>query len=56
MGKRGNIYKPFFICLVCIINNANVQLQAIKHMDEYGYNNNHAMPALLTGNTDDSKN
>lgn len=35
-----------------IINNANVQLQAIKHMDEYGYKGDHAMPALLTGNTE----
>lgn len=35
-----------------IINNANVQLQAIKHMDEYGYKGEHAMPALLTGRTD----
>lgn len=34
-----------------IINNANVQLQAIKHMDEYGYEGGHTMPALLTGDT-----
>lgn len=39
-----------------IINNANVQLQAIKHMDEYGYTKNHSMPALLTGNVDDKVN
>lgn len=32
-----------------IINNANVQLQALKHMDEYGYNGNHNMPRLLIG-------
>lgn len=38
-----------------IINNANVQLQAIKHMDEYGYEKNHSMPALLTGNVDDEE-
>ena len=37
-----------------IINNANVQLQAIKHMDEYGYTGKHTMPALLTGSTDSS--
>lgn len=35
-----------------VINNANVQLQALKHMDEYGYKGNHSMPALLTGGTD----
>ncbi len=35
-----------------IINNANVQLQAIKHMDEYGYKGEHAMPPLLTGRTE----
>lgn len=39
-----------------IIKNANVQLQAIRHMDEYGYAKNHAMPALLTGNADDEEN
>lgn len=35
-----------------IISNANVQLQALKHMDEYGYNGSRSMPALLTGKSD----
>lgn len=35
-----------------IINNAQVQLQALKHMDEYGYNGDRSMPALLIGKSD----
>lgn len=32
-----------------IIDNANVQLQAMKHMDEYGYNQGkkHTIPEML---------
>lgn len=35
-----------------IISNANVQLQALRHMDEYGYKGERSMPALLTGKSD----
>lgn len=35
-----------------VISNANTQLQALKHMDEYGYKGNRSMPALLAGGTD----
>lgn len=38
-----------------IINNANVQLSAIKHMDEYGYPGQHPLPELLTGPEPDGK-
>ncbi len=34
-----------------IINNAQLQLNAIKHMDEYGYTGEKSMPALITGNS-----
>lgn len=32
-----------------IIDNANILLQAQKHADEYGYNQNKTMPELITG-------
>lgn len=32
-----------------IISNANIQLQALKHADEYGYKGERRMPALLAG-------
>jgi len=38
-----------------IINNANIQLQAIKHADEYGYKGERTMPALLTGGGSDGQ-
>lgn len=38
-----------------IINNANIQLQALKHADEYGYKGERTMPALLTGGTNGGK-
>ena len=39
-----------------IINNANIQLHAIKHMDEYDYTGKRTMPALLTGSTNGATN
>lgn len=33
-----------------IINNAQVQIQALKHMDEYGYEGKRKMPTMLTEN------
>lgn len=38
-----------------IISNANTQLQALKHADEYGYKGERRMPALLTGGTNGGK-
>lgn len=32
-----------------IISNANTQLRAVEHMDEYGYQGERAMPELLIG-------
>lgn len=32
-----------------IIQNADIQLKAIKHADEYGYSGERKMPALLVG-------
>ena len=38
-----------------IINNANIQLQALKHADEYGYKGERTMPALLAGGNNGGK-
>lgn len=35
-----------------IIENADIQLKAIKHADEYGYQGERKMPALLVGGED----
>jgi len=32
-----------------IVNNARVQLDALKHMDEYGYEGKRVMPVMITG-------
>lgn len=32
-----------------IVSNANLELQAIKHMDEYGYNRKKIMPSIIDG-------